>query len=167
VRRRLARAKAASSFEALPRARTPDEKGRVLESLLAALFSGERELEIAERRYSTGDEEIDLIVKNNVDRPFWHALDSPLIFIECKNWSTPVGAAEIRDFEGKMTNHAPLCRVALFVAARGFTSDAFTQLVRASRDHVLVLVDLGQVGEFIRSGKTLIAWLKELIVRIR
>ena len=91
---------------------------------MAALFSISPQLQVVQRTYSTGDEEIDLIVKNNVSRPFWQSLASPLIFVECKNWIARVGAPEVRNFEGKLQNHTPMTRVGMLVAPGGFTSEA-------------------------------------------
>lgn len=109
---------------------------------MRVIFSAPHGLEVASTRYSAGDEEIDLVVKNNVERPFWNALDSPLLFVECKNWSSSVGASEVRDFEMKLLNHGPLARLGFFVAPGGFTEGARTELRRGGRsDHTVVLVD--------------------------
>ena len=44
--------------------------------------------QVASKRVSAGDEEIDLVCKNSVNRPCWLTLHSPLCFVECKNWSS-------------------------------------------------------------------------------
>lgn len=167
IRRRLANAKARALLDALPNARTADEKGRALEMVLDAVITGDEQLQIVERRYSTGDEEIDLLVKNNVERPFWLALNSPLIFFECKNWSGSVGSKEVRAFEGNLLNHAAICRVGVLVAANGYSSEAFDQVKRASRDRVLVLITLADLESAFRSGAPVATWLEEQIARVR
>lgn len=48
----------------------PQAKGEVLEPLMAAVFSIKPHLQVIARNFSTGDEEIDVILKNNVARPF-------------------------------------------------------------------------------------------------
>jgi hypothetical protein len=146
---------------------SPQEKGRSLEELMRVVFSAPPGLEVSSTRYSTGDEEIDLVVKNNVERPFWAALDSPLLFIECKNWSSSVGASELRDFEVKLMNHGPLARLGFFVAPGGFSSGARTELRRAGRsDYTIVLIDGAAFVEYAESGLPTIEWLERLIVQL-
>lgn len=62
--------------------------------------------EITKKRMVNGVEEIDLVIKNNINKPFWSSLSSPCIFTECKNWSEKVGAKEIRDFEVNVKSHS-------------------------------------------------------------
>jgi hypothetical protein len=145
---------------------SPHEKGRALEELMRVIFGTPVGLEVIATRYSTGDEEIDLVVKNNIERPFWSALDSPLVFVECKNWSSAVGAPEIRNFEVKMMNH-PLARVGFFVAPGGFTDGARTEQRRGSRsDYTVVFIDGGDLGEYTDAGAPTVEWLERLVARV-
>jgi len=82
-------------------AQSKNEKGQSLEDLIEVLFTSDDGLVLADKRVSTGDEEIDLVCMNNVNRPFWLALNSPLLFVECKNWTNHVGAKEVRDLKSK------------------------------------------------------------------
>jgi restriction endonuclease Mrr len=142
------------------------EKGEALESLMAAAFSLRPQLEVVERRYSTGDEEIDLIVKNNVARPFWQGLMSPLLFAECKNWTDPVGASEVRNFEGKLQNHAPLVKVGLLIAPGGFTSEARNAIKRGSRDdYSLALVERADLEQLANGAESVLDWLERVLCR--
>jgi hypothetical protein len=142
------------------------EKGRSLEELMRVIFATPIGFEVISTRYSTGDEEIDLIVKNNIDRPFWSALDSPLIFVECKNWTSAVGPSEVRDFEGKMRNHVHLARLGFFVAPGGFTKGARTEQQRAGRsEYVLVFIDARDLVEYADAGARTVEWLERLITR--
>lgn len=141
-------------------------KGEALEVLMAAAFSIKPQLQVVDRRYSTGDEEIDLLVKNNVARPFWQGLASPLIFVECKNWVAPVGALEIRNFEIKLQNHAPMARVGILVAPGGFTSEALNAIKRSSRDpYTLALATGTDLNELAHGGESVLDWLERLIYR--
>jgi restriction endonuclease Mrr len=134
---------------------------------MRVIISAPPGLEVSSTRYSTGGEEIDLVLKNNVDRPFWSALDSPLIFVECKNWSSSVGAAELRDFEMKLLNHGPLARVGFFVAPGGFTEGARTELRRGGRsDHTVVLIDGDALNQYVDSGMPTVEWLERLIAQV-
>ena len=136
-------------------------KGRALEALVEILFTTNHAFELVDKRVSTGDEEIDLVVKNNIDRPFWNAFHSPLFFIECKNWCGRVGAKEVRDFEAKLRNHVALARVGFFVAVNGFTAEACSELKRAGRDsYHVVLLSGDDIRAFVQSPVDFFAWLE-------
>ena len=97
------------------------------------------------------NEEIDLLLKNSLDRPFWNAFGSPLFFVECKNWKAAVGAKEVRDFETKIRNHAKLAKLNFFIALNGFTSEAEEHIKRLGREeyHIVLLtphIPQGKMG---------------------
>jgi Restriction endonuclease len=166
VREQYARTTARHILRDTP-AVSSQERGRSLEELMRVIFGAPAGLEVFKTRYSTGDEEIDLVIKNNVDRPFWAGLDSPLLFVECKNWSSSVGASEVRDFEVKLMNHNPLARLGFFVAPGGFTSGARTELRRAGRsEYTVVLVDGAALLDYAESGVPTIEWLERLIAQV-
>ncbi len=66
------------------------------------------------------NEELDVCAYNNK-----HELGLPFfphfVFVECKNWSSPVGSSEIRDFTRRLQQHG--CDYGIFVAAQGVTGD--------------------------------------------
>jgi restriction endonuclease Mrr len=141
-------------------------KGEALEQLMSAVFSIKPQLQVVQRTYSTGDEEIDLVVKNNVSRPFWQGLASPLIFVECKNWLARVGAPEVRNFEGKLQNHTPMTRVGILVAPGGFTSEAVNAIKRASRDpHMIALVTREDLDQLAHGATSVLDWLEQLLCK--
>lgn len=143
------------------------ERGRLLERLIELVFTANRHYELVDKRVSTGDEEIDIVVKNGVDTPFWNALQSPLFFIECKNWSSPVGAKELRDFEGKLRNHARLVKVGFFVSMNGFTREVSSELKRGSREQQhLVLIEGNDLIDYARSGQEFFAWLEKKTAKL-
>lgn len=167
VQDRYARAQVGRALALLGLAHDAQAKGEALESLMAAAFSIKPQLQVVERTYSTGDEEIDLVVKNNVGRPFWQGLSSPLLFVECKNWASPVGAAEVRNFEVKLQNHAPLTRVGILVAPGGFTSEVPNAIRRSSRDpYTLALVRRGDLEQLAHGGESVLDWLERLLCRV-
>jgi hypothetical protein len=143
------------------RSKGAHKKGLVLERLVEVLFTSNNHFDLVSKRVSTGDEEIDIVVKNNIDRPFWMAFNSPLIFVECKNWRKPVGAKEIRDFEMKMRNHAKLSKVGFIVCMSGFTRVAVQELKRAGRDDFhIVLLEQGDLRHFVESSQSFYEWLE-------
>jgi hypothetical protein len=148
----------------LERAGDAQSKGEALESLMASAFSIRPNLQVVERTYSTGDEEIDLVVKNNVGRPFWQSLGSPLIFAECKNWTAPVGAPEVRNFEVKLQNHTPMTRVGILVAPGGFTSEAVNAIKRSSRDpYSIALAAREDLEQLAYGAETVLDWLERVL----
>lgn len=167
VRERYIKSECRDLLSSCDAASTSSEKGRILERLTELLFTANRLFELVDKRVSTGDEEIDLVVKNNVDRPFWNALQSPLFFIECKNWKVPVGAKELRDFEGKLRNHAKLAKVGFFVSINGFTSEVKTELKRAGRgEQHVVLLDRSDLDEYLRGSDDFFPWLETRAARL-
>jgi len=144
------------------------DKGRSLERLVEVLFTSNELLELVDKRVSTEDEEIDLVIKNNVDRPFWMALASPLFFVECKNWASSVGPKELRDFEMKLQNHAPLAKVGFLVSLNGFTGGVDAELKRAGRSpyHVVTL-DGDDLDSFAVSDGGFFDWLEARVARLR
>ena len=143
------------------------EKGRLLEQLVELLFTANGSLELADRNLKTSDEEIDLAIKNTVDRPFWQAFGSPLIFVECKNWTQPVGTAAIRDFEMKIQNHGNLVKLGFFVSLNGYTSEAKSEMKRIGRDRYhLVLLQRSDIEQYIESADDFFIWLESRIAKI-
>jgi len=164
VQDRYARNQVRNGLSDLATAGDPQAKGEALEQLMAAVFSIKPQLQVVHRTYSTGDEEIDLIVKNNVSRPFWQGLASPLLFVECKNWVAPVGAPELRNFEVKLQNHTPMTRVGILVAPGGFTSEALNAIKRASRDpYLIALVTREHLDQLAQGATSVLDWLEQVL----
>jgi hypothetical protein len=166
VQDRYARTQVRNALADLGAASGPQAKGEALEAMIAAAFSIKPQLQVVQRRYSTGDEEIDLVVKNNVGQAFWTGLGSPLLFVECKNWTAPVGAPEIRNFEGKLANHTPLARIGILVAPGGFTSEAVNAVKRSSRDaYTIALADHEDLDALAHGASTVLEWLELLLCK--
>jgi hypothetical protein len=145
-------------------ATTTNAKGKALEAVARALFALEPALRVKQVRRRLGDEEIDVVVLNDYPSAFWSSLRSPFLLVECKNWSSRVGAGEVRDFESKMRNHRAFVSLGFLVAANGFTSQARNALKRLSRDDVrLVLVGLSEIEDFALRDQRLTDWLEDLI----
>jgi hypothetical protein len=165
VKDRVVKLQSRATLGQLRTASTNDEKGKLLENLMSTIFSGYPGLSVAQERYSTEDEEIDLIIKNNINQPFWINLHSPALFVECKNWSTPVEANEVTIFMGKLRHHVALTRVGFFVAASGYTRGCTTQVHRESLSgQLLVLLDLNDLFDFVNGPQTVAEWLEARIL---
>ena len=116
---------------------TPYRKGMLLERLAESfveLFPG---LESVGKNVRIEAEELDLVVKNENEKIFWQRIGSPII-IECKNWTKPVGASEVRDLIQKMRE----VRTAFLIAAKGVTSKdgAYYEIIEARKKEKFILV---------------------------
>lgn len=163
---RYHKARARDILRQLPFAETANDKGKALEDLMVEVFSSHPGLKILERRLNTGDEELDLVIKNGVRDAFWEAFVSPMMFVECKNWSSPVGASEFRDFAMKVENHAPACRIGVFVAANGFTSQFHEARRRGAGGQYTVLpITVADIEEFVDGDSLVTDWLGKVLGR--
>lgn len=81
-------------------------KGKALEELVADLFTSFDGLRILKRNARLSAEELDMVIKNDLNTGFWRIAGSPVI-IECKNWSGKVGAREIRILVDKLQALSP------------------------------------------------------------
>lgn len=59
---------------------------------------------------------------------------SPVTFVECKNWNSPVGVPEMSIFESKMRDRGAVFKIVIFVAMAGFTQTALDRLKVPQRD---------------------------------
>lgn len=146
-------------------ATSSQDKGRTLEELAAFLFSSVPSLHCKHRNLRTRSSEIDLVIeyqKSTFSIPLFEELGR-YFFIECKNWSSPVGAAPVRDFIGKMLKSRT--RLGILFAKNGITGegtglDALREIQSAyDRDGIFLLVlSLSDLGE-IKNGGDFIALL--------
>jgi hypothetical protein len=92
-------------------ATTNDAKGKSLEALARHLLTSVPSLKSKYANLHTRSSEIDIVVEYDSSEgrlPLFEDLGR-YCFVECKNWSEPVGAKHIRDFIGKLEK----CRVKL------------------------------------------------------
>ena len=135
-----------SLIERAEAATTNDAKGKSLEALAQYLFTSISSLTCKYANLHTRSSEIDIILEYNSSKgslPLFEELGR-YCFVECKNWSQPVGAKHIRDFIGKLEK----CRVKLGIvfAKNGVTGtnsglDALREISSAyDRNGPIVLV---------------------------
>ena len=139
-------------------------KGKLLEEFSKFLLSFDEGLEVESTNFRTKDEEIDILLKNKFEDPFWNQLNSPFIFAECKNWTSKVGSNEIKTFKGKLQDHGNLCRAGIFISVNGFTSSKDIEQIRVgAQDKILCLIDGGDIQKFLDSKLSLKEFLEKLI----
>lgn len=130
---------------------TVHSKGKSLEDLVATLFVSLGGFQVIKRNYRTKTEEIDVVLKNVSNAPFWKHR-SPFIEVECKNWSTPAPRAELDSLRAKVENRAGQCGIGVFVSWSGFTKDFDNELLRLTREnYVIVVMDGEGITEAVRT----------------
>lgn len=133
-------------------ARTSDEKGWRLESLLVYLLSQGQELKVVESRLRTETEEIDIVAQPRVAglARCWVLPGAPFVLVEAKNWSRPVGKPQVSDLLTKLRGYRQTAKVGVLVGAAGFTEDAKKQELRfASEEGTIVFVGPGDLKAWI------------------
>ena len=129
-KRALARVKSAS---------TNEEKKQSLEDLAECLIKPISGLAVLSRNKRSLAEETDIMVKNESTEPFWTRLGSPIL-VECRHWSLPTGAKEIRDLFAKLESFGIITGVA--VTLRGITGNEY-------RDAKMLIREYRQKGKYI------------------
>lgn len=137
-------------------------RGDALETLFEAILKTEEpELEVREKNYKTAEEEIDMILVNGLSHPFWIAQSSPFVFVECKNWSKPVGVKEVKELEMKMVDRAAICKIGIFVSMSGFAKTALDRLKKVqSKDGIIFAITGDDLRELITKKTRLTEWLR-------
>jgi Holliday junction resolvase-like predicted endonuclease len=140
-------------------------KGRKLEELLSIMINLSDDFHIVKRNVRTKSEEIDLVVENVGRSTFFSQLRSPLMLVECKNWTSKVDAKEVRDFAQKLQNRSKmLCNVGILVAVSGLTRDANEELLGyRGKDFLIVTIDGEDISKIITSQMRFEEFLKDKI----
>jgi hypothetical protein len=141
---------------------TTKARGDALETLIEALLRTEEpELEVIERNFRTREEEIDVLVANGLEDPFWIAHGSPLVLIECKNTKDKVGVPDLRILESKIRDRGALCKVGIFVSMAGF-ADTFLERLKQfqAEGGVIFAVSGADLKQLISSKTRLSRWLR-------
>jgi CheY-like chemotaxis protein len=120
----------------------PQRKGVLLEQLMILLFRSIPGFSRITTRLRNDVEEIDLVIRNESRDAFWASEGSAYILVECKNWTSPVGALEFNHFRSKLEERFGRCRLGFFVAPGGFASTFDLKHSRRSTQDI-VIVPLG------------------------
>jgi hypothetical protein len=99
------------------------DKGRKLEELVRYVFEKIPGVEFYKSNIinNPGSEEIDVAFFNNKATKGFSFLEN-LLLVECKNWSSPVGASHVREFTTKLKHRA--CAYGVLIAVNGITGNA-------------------------------------------
>jgi hypothetical protein len=128
-------------------------KGQRLENLVCFLMSQVRDLSVVEHDLRTATEELDVVVQNRaLSGRSWMLPGSPLILVECKNWSTSVSQKEVSAFMLKAMGKRGTVRLGLMVGWNGYTSDAELQEIRfASGEITIALLTAAHIAEWVET----------------
>lgn len=126
-------------------------KGDLLEDAAEHLIGLIDDFEYARNVFAT-EEEIDILVHNrfNTHIQRW---GTPIL-IECRNRAEKVQAKHVRDFEGKMQNHA--ADTGFFIARNGFTDGAVDQVKQCrgiGRENMIGMVTMEKLLELTESNE--------------
>jgi hypothetical protein len=119
----LSQSRVRSLFAEGDAAAIAQHKGRKLEELVRYVFEKIPGVDFYKSNIvnSPGSEEIDVAFFNNKAMRGFPFLEN-LLLVECKNWSSAVGANHVREFATKLKHRA--CAYGVLVAANGITGDA-------------------------------------------
>jgi hypothetical protein len=152
-------------WEKANKEKTTQEKGKILENLISTWITSDDNFCVKTVNSRTESEEIDIIVENKAKTDFLKQLQSPLILVECKNWSDKVGSKEIRDFAQKIQNRPRfLCKVGLIITTSQFTRDSEKEIIGyRGKDFLIVTADRPHLQEAITKGTTFSEFFREQI----
>ncbi len=132
-----------SLIHTVENAKSSQEKGNSLEQLLAQLLAEIEGFSIADLQKRTETEEIDIVVLNQSKKAPYDK-DESLILVECKNWSGKCGKNELVQFKEKIENRSGRSRLGFLVSWNGFAETVTLELLRGSREKVVVALLSGQ-----------------------
>jgi Holliday junction resolvase-like predicted endonuclease len=130
----------------------PQVKGSMLEELVAKILSNIEGFSI-QKRVRTETEEIDLVIRNQSEDITW-SKESPLILVECKNWSSKIGKNEYVLFREKLKNRNSRAKVGILVSWNGFAATINKEDLRNSKDEIVIIcLDKNHIKKMIDDGK--------------
>jgi len=148
------------SVKAVEISRDTDQKGRALESLIARLFEKVAGFTVT-GRVRTATEEIDISILNDSQDPRLRR-EEALILAECKNWAGKCGKDEFVIFLKKLENRSERCSLGFLISWNGFTSTVTKEMLRGSRERILVVpLDGAVIREAVRDGSFPTVMLRE------
>ena len=137
-----------------------NEKGQLLEELSVRFFSEIEGLVVIER-IRTKTEEIDLLILNKSTDGIWKS-ESPLILVECKNWTTKkAGKNEYVAFREKLINRRGRAKLGFFISGLGYAKTFFDEDLRNSKDDILIVpIEVEEMIDVLKNGKSVQEFLE-------
>ena len=131
-----------------------NRKGQLLEQMIRSLVEHDSCLKVFDSNIDTKSEEIDIVLENKNVGTFFHQLQSPIILVECKNWSSKIGAKDIRDLAQRVQNRPRvMCKVGCVITTSELTKDAINELIGyRGRDLILCAIEGKDIEEIIKQS---------------
>lgn len=140
-------------------------KWKQFEVFLQKLFNEIEWLEISKIKV-VEDEQIDLVIKNNINKPFWLNLKSPVIIWEAKNRSKKTNTEVINTLRGKSVWHTNLSKIGIVIAMNWFTKAVDSNLLRDwASERVIVAITWDDINNLLVTESNPIEWLEWLIMK--
>ncbi|MDD2744907.1 MAG: restriction endonuclease [Candidatus Gracilibacteria bacterium] len=141
------------------------KKGKQFEEFLKRLFNSIEGFEVTDIKQAD-DEQIDLVIKNNINKPFWLNLKTPVILGEAKNWSTNTNTEVINTLRGKLVGHANFVKIGFVVAMNGFTKVVESNLLRdGASERIIVAITGDDIKTLLESELNPIDWIEGLVMK--
>lgn len=145
----------ASCWQDVTSQRDPHRKGALLEDLMALVFGSIAGFTDIKRNVRSDLEEIDIIFRNESEDPLWRN-EGSYILVECKHWTRPVGARELREFASKLKRRHGRAKLGFFVSMSPFTKGLKEEARRTGdSDRLIVLIDPVALGQLVNSDDRL------------
>lgn len=126
-------------FDAVDNAGTASAKGSALEQLVDRLFVSAGGFRRIGRNLRKEYEELDLLFEIRRRDGAWPNR-GPLMVIECKNWTGPVGLNALDSLERRIRDQAGQCQIGVLVAWHGITDGVRAELKKITREPYLIVV---------------------------
>lgn len=138
-----------------------NKKGVLLEQAMKLLFQSLPGFGRCETRLFNELEELDVVVPNESQDPFWRN-EGTYLLAECKNWSGAVGVDQLTRFVWKVQHRYDRVKLGFLVAPGGFAATVHQELL-SPRDKgpLVLLLDRDDV-EALLAAPDRMAKLKEL-----
>lgn len=158
-------------FEAIIKTKTDintsesQTKWKQFEDFLKKLFNAIDGFEVTEIK-QVEDEQIDLVIKNNINKPFWLNLRTPVILWEAKNWSTKTPVKEIAILDSKLWGHNNFSRIGFFISMNWFTNVTGLKLERLwATEKIIVKITWDDIETLLKDELHPIDWIEWLVMK--
>lgn len=135
------------------------EKGDLFELFISSLFVQMGFSHIERRVIDISKNEIDLILRNDIDNAFFNKFGSHIV-IECKNYVDNIGKNEVIIFQSKLDMTKGQNNIGFFVTSSSFNSNFLSQLSRQKDGKPIFLLDNKLILELIYSDNKLETLMK-------
>lgn len=127
------------------------EKGVKFERFIGMLWGSMGFHEIQNRKIDKSQNEIDLIIRNEVDDNFFNKL-SPYFFVECKNTIEKIDKNIFIVFKAKIEGSNGLARLGFIITTSGFKRTAYLEALRTSNsDSKIIFISNSEIESLIYS----------------